>query len=140
MVGIVSSYNASSWEYDISVAQSAGITGFALNIGTDSYNEQQLDLAYAAGAKMGFDMFISFDFNWFGLNDYARVTALLRAYASHPAQLIVEDKVFVSTFIGDGFNWDQVAQGVGRQLYAVPFYQPRTEFAQRADLAGLFSW
>lgn len=140
MVGIVSAYNSSSWEYDISIAQSAGINGFALNIGTDSYNEQQLDLAYAAGAKMGFDMFISFDFNWFGLGEYGRVTDLLKKYANHPAQLMVDGKVFVSTFIGDGFNWDQVAQGVGKELYSVPFYQPRQEFASRPDLAGLFSW
>jgi hypothetical protein len=140
MVGIVSTYNASSWEYDMSLAKAAGISGFALNIGVDPYNEAQLDLAYAAGEKIGFDLFISFDFNWFTLNDYDKVTALLKRYAGKKAQLLVEGKVFVSTFIGDGFDWDKVAAGVGKELYAVPFYQPKTEYADRKDIKGLFSW
>lgn len=140
MVGIVSTYDAAAWEYDISIAQSAGISGFALNIGVDPYNEQQLDLAYAAGEKLGFDLFISFDFNWFTLNDHDKVISLLKRYAGKKAQLMVDGKVFVSTFIGDGFDWGRVEQGVGKELYAIPFYQPTKEYAARKDISGLFSW
>lgn len=124
----------------MSLAKAAGISGFALNIGVDPYNEAQLDLAYAAGEKLDFDLFISFDFNWFTLNDYDKVTTLLKRYASKPSQLLVDGKVFVSTFIGDGFDWDKVAAGCGKELYAVPFYQPKTEYADRKDIKGLFSW
>jgi hypothetical protein len=48
MVGIVSSYQASDWANDISLASASGIDGFALNIGADSYTESQLTLAYNA--------------------------------------------------------------------------------------------
>lgn len=54
MVGIVSSYQASDWANDISLASASGIDGFALNIGADSYTESQLTLAYnAAGEEKG---------------------------------------------------------------------------------------
>lgn len=124
----------------MSLAKAAGITGFALNIGVDPYNEAQLDLAYAAGEKLGFDLFISFDFNWFHLGDADKVTTLLKRYAGLKSQLLVDGKVFVSTFIGDGFDWDQVAKGIGKELHAVPFYQPKPEYAARKDIDGLFSW
>lgn len=140
MVGIVYDYDAPAWEADMTLAKSAGISGFALNIGLDPYNEDQLDLAYAAADRIGFDLFISFDFNWFTLNDYDKVINLLKRYAGKKSQLLVEGKVFVSTFIGDGFDWGRVASGVGKELYAVPFYQPKAEYAGRTDIDGLFSW
>jgi len=49
----------------MNLAKSKGITGFALNIGVDPYSQDQLDLAYSAAAQVGFDVFISFDFNWY---------------------------------------------------------------------------
>lgn len=61
MVGVVSTYTYTNWKYDITLAKSYGIDGFALNIGKDSYTEAQLDLAYRAGKDTGFKMFISFD-------------------------------------------------------------------------------
>lgn len=141
MVGIVSTYDLKAWEYDMSLAKSYGITGFALNIGNDPYNEQQLDFAYQAAEDVGaFDLFISFDFNWFKLGDVDRIINIMKRYYDKKSQLYVDGKVFVSTFIGDGFDWDQVARGVGKELYSVPFYQPKPEFATAGDLAGLFSW
>lgn len=140
MVGIVSTYAVGDWESDMQLAKSKGIDGFALNIGVDSYSQEQLDLAYQAGASVGFDLFISFDFNWYTIADISGVANMLKRYKDQPAQFRVDDKPFVSTFIGDGFDWSSVATEVGEELYAVPFWQPSADNANNAGLAGLFSW
>lgn len=61
MVGIVSTYAIKDWEYDMTLAKSYGIDGFALNIGKDPYTDAQLALAYQAAQGLGFKVFISFD-------------------------------------------------------------------------------
>lgn len=140
MVGIVSTYAVGDWESDMQLAKSKGIDGFALNIGVDSYSQEQLDLAYQAGASVGFDLFISFDFNWYTIANVSGVANMLKRYKDQSAQFRVDDKPFVSTFIGDGFDWSSVATEVGEELYAVPFWQPTADNANNAGLAGLFSW
>lgn len=140
MVGIVSTYAVGDWESDMQLAKSKGIDGFALNIGVDSYSQEQLDLAYQAGASVGFDLFISFDFNWYTIANVSGVANMLKRYKDQSAQFRVDNKPFVSTFIGDGFDWSSVATEVGEELYAVPFWQPSADNANNAGLAGLFSW
>ncbi|KAL0240570.1 hypothetical protein I308_106367 [Cryptococcus tetragattii IND107] len=140
MVGIVSTYSISDWESDMQLAKSKGIDGFALNIGVDWYSQEQLDLAYQAGASVGFDLFISFDFNWYTLANVSGVAEMLKRYKDQSAQFRVDNKPFVSTFIGDGFDWNSVATVVGEELYAVPFWQPSADNANNAGLSGLFSW
>lgn len=140
MVGIVSTYAISDWESDMQLAKSKGIDGFALNIGVDWYSQEQLDLAYQAGASVGFDLFISFDFNWYTVANVSGVAEMLKRYKDQSAQFRVDNKPFVSTFIGDGFDWSSVATEVGEELYAVPFWQPSADNVNNAGLSGLFSW
>lgn len=141
MVGIVSTYKNSDWVADMTLAKAKGITGFALNIGVDPYSQEQLDLAYEAAAQVGsFDLFISFDFNWYKVDDTAGVANMMKRYVDKPAQLLVVGKPFVSSFIGDGFNWKACAEMVGREIYAVPFFQPTEQSANDAGVSGLFSW
>lgn len=140
MVGIVSTYAVGDWESDMQLAKSKGIDGFALNIGVDSYSQKQLDFAYQAGASVGFGLFISFDFNWYTIEDVSGVAKMLKRYKDQSAQFRVDGKPFVSTFIGDGFDWSLVAKEVGEELYAVPCWQPSAENANNSGLSGLFSW
>ena len=141
MIGIVSSYTNSDWVADITLAKAKGISGFALNIGVDPYSQEQLDLAYdAAGQVGGFEMFISFDFNWYSIGDTAGVGNMMKRYVDKPAQLLVDGKPFVSSFIGDGFDWSAAAKVVGREIYAVPFFQPTSGAAADPSVSGLFSW
>jgi glucan endo-1,3-alpha-glucosidase len=141
MVGIVFSYKQSDWVGDMQLAKSKGITGFALNIGVDSYSQDQLDLAYSAAEQVGgFELFISFDFNWYSVSDTAGVASMMGRYINKPAQLLVDGKPFVSSFIGDGFNWGIVAQILGKEIYAVPFNQPSATNANDPGVKGLFSW
>ncbi|KAK8858755.1 hypothetical protein IAR55_002984 [Kwoniella newhampshirensis] len=142
MVGIVSTYQASDWAKDMNLAKSKGIDGFALNIGVDDYSQKQLDLAYSAAEQIsgGFDLFISFDFNWYKISQTAEVATMLKRYVDKPNQLKVDGKPFVSSFIGDGFDWSAAASQVGQELYAVPYFQPTADNANNAGLSGLFSW
>ncbi|WVQ85054.1 hypothetical protein IAT38_007218 [Cryptococcus sp. DSM 104549] len=141
MIGIVSTYQPSDWIADINLAKSKGIDGFALNIGVDWYSQDQLDMAYAAAEGMDdFKLFISFDFNWYTITNTTGVANMLKRYVGSSAQLRVDGKPFVSTFIGDGFDWSETAAQVGEELYAVPFYQPSAETANDAGVSGLFSW
>ncbi|ORX37242.1 glycoside hydrolase [Kockovaella imperatae] len=140
MIGIVSTYTQQDHENDQSLAKSKGIDGFALNIGVDPYTQQQLTLAYAAAEAVGFYCFISFDFNWWSTGDTAGVANMLKQFISSPAAYKVDGKPFVSSFIGDGFNWGACAAAVGEPLYAVPFFQPTPSLATDDGLAGSFSW
>ena len=63
MVGNTYPYTEDDWASDIELASANGIDGFALNIGTDSWQAGQVKNAYSAAEKSssGFKMFISFD-------------------------------------------------------------------------------
>lgn len=122
------------------VAKAHAIDGFALNIGVDPYTEEQLDLAYAAAEAVDFDVFISFDFNWFHISDVDKVSTIFKRYMDKPKQYKVDGKPFVSTFIGDGFDWGAVETQVGKPIYSVPFYEPTPQNAELPSVSGLFSW
>jgi glucan endo-1,3-alpha-glucosidase len=138
MIGIVEPYTQADHEADQSLAKSKGITGFALNIGTDDYTVTQLTNAYAAAQAVGFNVFISFDFNWYSTSDVSAVASIVSQFVGQPAQFLVDGMPFVSSFIGDGFDWSSVASSVGKQLYVVPYFQP--DLATQSGLEGLFSW
>ncbi|WVQ65605.1 uncharacterized protein L199_003783 [Kwoniella botswanensis] len=141
MIGIVYAYTLESWLEDIELAKSKGIDGFALNIGLDSYTQPQLDLAYKAAEISGdFVCFISFDFNWYTVDNTTGVSETMKRYNDLPAQFKVDGKPFVSSFIGDGFDWAAVGSGCGQEIYAVPFWAPTQENADNKGLSGLFSW
>jgi hypothetical protein len=57
MVGNVYSYTLDNWLADISLAHSSGIDGFALNVGSDAWQPQQVANAYvpAYAEQLAFD-------------------------------------------------------------------------------------
>ncbi|KAH8921477.1 glycoside hydrolase family 71 protein [Atractiella rhizophila] len=137
MFGIISSYTAADWEKDISLAKAVGIDAFALNAGKDDHNDAQLTLAYDAADKLGFKLFISFDFAYWTTGDISTIATYLNTYGTRSSQLKVGDRAFVSTFIGDGFDWRAVeAQSI--PLFACPNWQPGS-FSTAASDCG-FSW
>ncbi|KAI2726397.1 CAZyme family GH71 [Penicillium roqueforti] len=143
MVGIVENYQLSDWKEDMTTAQSIGIDAFALNCASiDSYTPTQLALAYEAAQQVDFKVFISFDFAYWTNGDTEKITAYMKQYAGHPAQMQYKGAAVVSTFVGDSFNWDAVRQGTPNPIYALPNLQDpaeaTTDAAQSAD--GAFSW
>ncbi|CAG7971224.1 unnamed protein product [Penicillium salamii] len=138
-VGIVSNrQSASDYDDDMKRAKSAGIDAFALNIGTDSYTDKQLGLAYKSAAKNGIKVFLSFDFNWWQTSQGGAVGAKIAQYANLPAQLEVDGKAFVSSFAGDGVNIEAVRSAAGRDIYFAPNFHPgRNDFG---DLQAALNW
>ncbi|KAE8153432.1 glycosyl hydrolase family 71-domain-containing protein [Aspergillus avenaceus] len=144
MIGISSNRrSASDYDDDMKRAKSLGIDAFALNIGVDRvdpFTDTQLELAYESAAKNDMKVFISLDFNWW--NDKTEAQAAgqkIGRFASKPAQLMVEGKVFVSSFIGDDLDVAAFRAAAGKPLYWAPYYK----FPEKADVSkvdALFNW
>lgn len=131
--------SAADYDNDMKLAKAAGIDAFALNIGTDEYTESQLELAYESAANNDMKVFISFDFNWFGIGDTARVGDLIKATADKPAQLKVDGKPFVSSFVGDGLSVENLRSAAGLPVFFAPNFSPsKTPDPQLLD--GAFNW
>lgn len=119
-------------------AKDAGIDAFALNIGVDGYTDQQLGYAYDSAANNGMKVFISFDFNWWSPGDAGGVGRKIAQYASRPAQLMVDGRVFASSFAGDGLDVDGMRSAAGSNVYFVPNFHPGQSDASKID--GALNW
>ncbi|KAM0245765.1 hypothetical protein ACHAQJ_010470 [Trichoderma viride] len=140
MIGIVGSRtSAADFDADMQAAKAAGIDAFALNIGVDSYTDQQLGYAYDSAANNGMKVFISFDFNWYHTDQGTQVRQMIQKYASKPAQLMVDGKVFASSFAGDGVDSNAVRAAAGGNIFWAPNLHPQ----QGTNLSGVdsaFNW
>lgn len=133
-IGIVGARtSAADYDADMKRAKAAGIDAFALNIGVDPYTDQQLQLAYESAANNGMKVFISFDFNWFHPNEASRVGQMIATYGSKPAQLKVDNKIFASSFAGDGLDVNALRQAAGTDVFFAPNFHPE----QGTDFGGL---
>jgi hypothetical protein len=119
-------------------AKDAGIDAFALNIGVDGYTDQQLELAYQSAANNGMKVFISFDFNWYSPGAASAVGSKIAQYANHPAQLMVNGRVFASSFAGDGLDVDAMRTAAGTNVYFVPNFHPGQSSTESID--GALNW
>lgn len=120
-------------------AKSLGIDAFALNIGVDSYTDQQLQFAYDSAAKNSMKVFISFDFNWWNTGQAAAIGQKIAEYASKPAQLLVDNKVFVSSFAGDGLDVAALRTATGRPIFFAPNFHPSSG-TDISSVDGLLNW
>ena len=161
MVGFVGGYSKKDWTRDIKLAASKGIDGFvsgpkpsrdrahvkALNCDGGEANTRHLGDAYAAAEDYNnqntdapFYLFISADFVHFSTEDPKPLSAFLKPWFSKPAAYKVDGKPFVSTFLGQGTDWEAVAKTVGQELYVVPYYYASKKAADTEGISGLFSW
>ncbi|KAJ3346345.1 hypothetical protein HDU83_003155 [Entophlyctis luteolus] len=97
-------YNVSieGYKQEIIYAQKFKLDGFAINIQPPLATYlPNVDLIYEAALQLGISSFklcLSFDLSYnYAVSDIASAIA---RYASHPNQLVVEGRVFVSTFSG----------------------------------------
>lgn len=139
-MGVVSDRtSAADYDDDMTRAKSMGIDAFALNIGTDTFTDQQLGFAYQSAARNGMKVFISFDFNWWTTSQAADVGAKIKHYGGNDAQLKVGpggDQVFVSSFAGDGLNLDTVRSAAGMPLFIAPNFKA----SNAASADGALNW
>lgn len=119
-------------------AKDAGIDAFALNIGVDTYTDQQLGYAYDSAARNDMKVFISFDFNWWSPTNGTGVGQQIAKYKNHAAQLRVDNRPFASSFIGDGLNVGAMRAAAGENVYFVPNFHPNQGSLDGLD--GAFNW
>ncbi|KAK7037392.1 hypothetical protein VNI00_011142 [Paramarasmius palmivorus] len=138
MIGITGNRgSAADYDDDMRRAKDLGIDAFALNIATGQ--ERQLDFAYESAANNGMKVFISFDCNFYHPGDEGLIGSTISSYASRPGQLRVGDnKVFVSTFIGDQLNVQAIRNAAGADIYFAPnFHVGAADFG---PLDGALNW
>ncbi|KAB8071248.1 glycosyl hydrolase family 71-domain-containing protein [Aspergillus leporis] len=144
MIGIVSNRkSAADYDSDMKRAKALGIDAFALNIGVDRvdpFTDTQLELAYESAAKNDMKVFISFDFNWWREgSEGAQVGQKIARFAGKPAQLMMDGKVFVSSFAGDRVDVGAIRSAAGRPIYWAPNYH-NPESADISKVDALLNW
>lgn len=100
MVGFAYPSDQSFFDAQIKRAKSAGIDGFALNVGIDDWQPDRVAKALAAAKNNGdFTMFISFDMSSLTFNN--GVLSRFHSVANHPNYYRVNGRPFFSTFAGE---------------------------------------
>ncbi|WWC71473.1 uncharacterized protein I206_105431 [Kwoniella pini CBS 10737] len=157
MVGNTYSYTQSTWADDISQASAAGIDGFALNYGSDSWQPSRIADAYAAAKADGsFKLFLSMDVTSLGCsstNDAQNLVNTVATYANNTAQAKVGGKVLLSTFAGenckfgqgsyqDAWNYfDTLLAAKSINVYFVPaVFADISTFSSSTWMDGEFNW
>ncbi|EON97526.1 putative alpha- -glucanase protein [Phaeoacremonium minimum UCRPA7] len=141
MIGIVGDRtSAADYDADMKRAKSLGIDAFALNIGVDPYTDTQLGYAYESAANNGMNVFISFDFNWYhASSDAAAVGQMIAKYGKLAAQLKVDNKVFASSFAGDGLDVAAMRSAAGVDVFWAPNFHPE-QTSSPANIDGALNW
>ncbi|KAH8759912.1 putative alpha 1,3-glucanase, GH71 family [Diaporthe sp. PMI_573] len=142
MIGIVSDRTGpADYDADMQRAKNLGIDAFALNIGVDPYTDQQLGFAYQSAANNNMKVFISFDFNWYHTSQGTQVGQKIAQYATtYPSsQLLVDGKIFASSFAGDGVDVNAIRTAAGAPIFWAPNFHPEqgTNFS---TIDGALNW
>ena len=120
-------------------AKAYGIDAFAIDIATDYFTDTQLGYAYMSAANNGMKVFLSFDFNFWSTGSGTQVGQKVAQYASQPAQLMVDGKVFVSTFVGDGVDVGAIRYAAGTPIYFAPNFHP-SYGTSLSSVDGALNW
>lgn len=157
MVGNTYTYTAADWDAEMSLAQTGGVDGFALNMGRDAWEPARIGDAYTVAAgKGGFKLFLSFDMTSMpcaGAADAQALAQLVVQHASSPAQATYAGKTLVSTFAGETCYFGQGSvqdgwllfknyiAGSGVNIYFIPTqFSPVSTFASATWFDAELNW
>ncbi|SJL03781.1 uncharacterized protein ARMOST_07138 [Armillaria ostoyae] len=138
------SYSQSDWANDISIAQSIGIDGFALNVASPSdYEPDRIENAYAAAEAAGFKLFYSFDMvSVSGAWSSDTIAAQIEKHATSPSTFLWNDAVLVSTYAGqDSGNdfWASVKSTLSGQGIDISFAPALTSYRDPSQAETMLS-
>ncbi|WVQ72136.1 hypothetical protein IAR50_001681 [Cryptococcus sp. DSM 104548] len=157
MVGNTYSYTQTTWASDIAQAYAAGIDGFALNYGSDSWQPARIADAYAAAKAQGsFKLFLSMDVTSLSCSsaaDAASLVSTVSTYASHSSAAKYENKTLLSTFAGESCTFGQgsyqagwtyfrtLLSNAGVTVYFTPAtFADTSTFSSSSWMDGEFNW
>ncbi|OJJ42117.1 hypothetical protein ASPZODRAFT_77659 [Penicilliopsis zonata CBS 506.65] len=142
MVTNSENYTLADWESDISLAVTAHIDAFALNIAVGDTANSQLANAFTAADSLDFKLFISFDYAGNGAWSQDEVYDILSEYIDLDAYYITDDQPLVSTFEGpaNAADWTYL-----KEYFNCMFIPDWSSLGAKAALElgtadGLFSW
>lgn len=144
MVGFAYPTDENFFNAQIKNAKSAGIDGFALNVGIDDWQPDRVGKALAAAANNGdFAIFISFDMA--SLSFDIDVLSRFNFAANHPNYYKVNGRPFFSTFIGENQDnfWASWKDATGFHPYFCPCWPnyPTENLLQAHPVADcIFTW
>lgn len=128
------------YKREIVEAQSAGIDGFALNIGAwsgpDAYYKSRVKLMYDAAEQLGTDFKLFFSVDFDKTND---IVDMVATYGTRPNSFRYQGKVVLSTFDKTRLDWQggvfNPLKANGIQLFFVPSFMPNppTELPKYRD-------
>lgn len=154
MMGNAYPMGVSDFASDIAAASAAGIDGFALNVGPDSWMSDRVAKMYEAAVGTSFVLFISLDMSVMASDSISNLTPWITDYSSHPNQYFYNDKQFVSTFAGESitFGLGDAADGwtsfkntlsaAGTEIFFIPSFTalgPSAAISMSSN-DGAFSW
>lgn len=158
MVGNTYPYGVNDWLNDVNKASAYGIDGFALNMGSDYWQPARIADAYTAAQNSGtgFKLFLSLDMTVMSCgsaSDGNTLVNLVKTFANHPNQALVNGKVLVSTFAGSDCTFGtgnmqgwkgafvDALQSAGVDIFFVPsiFADPST-FSSIGFMDGELNW
>ncbi|KAJ7137494.1 glycoside hydrolase family 71 protein [Mycena crocata] len=154
MVGNVAPYTAENWASDIALASSKGLDGFILNLGSDSWQPDQVAAAFTAAQGAGSTFRIGFSFDMTVMpcaasDDAALLQKYITTYNSHPNVMQFNGKMLISTFSGDKCTFGQSSADAGwasavksgPPVHFIPsfFVEPAT-FSTYQSADGAFNW
>jgi glucan endo-1,3-alpha-glucosidase len=144
MVGFAYPSDQNFFDGQIKKAKSAGIDGFALNVGIDEWQPDRVAKALAAAKNNGdFTMFLSFDMASLTFNN--GVLSRFHFAASHPNYYKVNGRPFFSTFAGENQDtfWASWKASSGFNPYLCPSWPnyPTANLLQSHPVADcIFTW
>jgi glucan endo-1,3-alpha-glucosidase len=150
IIGNTFGYTTSSWSSDFALAVAAGIDGFALNLGSDSWEAQSVAFAYQAATASfpSIKLFFSFDFTSLTCSSTADASSIanyINTYASSSAQVTYNSKTLVSSFSGDSCTFGQSSVVSGwnyvRTLLKKPMFLVPAIFSDPSQFnSSSFAW
>lgn len=135
----------------ISLAASKGIDAFALNVGGDSWQPDQVAAAFTAAKSGDFKLFLSFDMTSIACSspgDAKLLQDYINTYTTHPSYMKYRDRPLVSTFSGENCRfgksgideaWTYALNGTSPIHFVPSFFVDPASFPGLSVMDGSFN-
>ncbi|KAF9031789.1 WSC-domain-containing protein [Hymenopellis radicata] len=111
-----------TWRADIAQIGAKGVDAIALNIGSDSWQPNQIQMAYEAASETNMKMFISFDYTAFDCSSASASIALFNQFKGYSSQFYYNGRPMLSSYAGSCMSsgeWQRMKSETN--AYLMPF-------------------